>query len=339
MSMNGRSTITDEVNVVYTREMLDVARPNLIFRQIAAQAEYTYSNPGGMGTLTAKWRRYEKLSKRTTALAEGVTPTASGMSITNYTVTPAQYGDYAIYTDVVSASSMDNVILEFSQKMGIEMQEVENYVLMDAYDGGTSVKYPSTITLRTNVTSTDYLTATMMAQVTTLLETQNAKYFFSNMINASTGINTSPVPPAYIAVVHTRVAYTVRKFTNFTPVERYSSTAGILPGEIGFLGQVRYVQTTEAPVYTAGGSGGIDVYGTLVFGAGSIGSTDCSALIKGPNGEAIGTVSSFLHKELGSGGTSDPLNQRGSVGFKTAIAGVILNQNWLYRLESAVESV
>lgn len=339
MAFNGRSTIADEVNVVYTRQMLDVARPNLIFRNIAAQAEYSYSNPGGMGTLTAKWRRYEKLTKRTTALAEGVTPAASGMTITNYTVTAAQYGDYAIYSDLVAASSSDNVVLEFAEKMGLEMQEVENYTLMDAYDGGTSVKYPSTITLRTNITSTDYLTATMMAQVTTLLETQNAKYFFANMINASTGVNTSPVPPAYIAVVHTRIGYTVRRFTGFVSVERYANTASILPGEIGFLGQVRYVQTTEAPVYTAGGSGGIDVYGTLVFGAESVGATDCTALIKGPSGEVIGSVSQFIHKELGSGGTSDNLNQRGSVGFKTAIAGVILNQNWLYRLETAAESV
>lgn len=339
MSLNGRSTIPNEVDVVYTRQMLDVARPNLIFRQIANQAEYVYSNPGGQGTLTAKWRRYEKLTKRTTALSEGVTPSASGMTITNYTVTPSQYGDYAIYSDVVSASSMDNVVLEFAEKMGIEMQEVENYVLMDAYDGGTSVKYPSTHVARGSITSTDYLTVTMMQQVTTLLENQNAKYYFANMINASTGTNTSPLPPCYIAVVHTRVAYTVRKFSNFTPVERYASTTAILPGEIGFLGQVRYVQTTEAPVYTGEGSGSIDVYGTLVFAAGAVGATDVTALISGPSGEVIGSVSSFLHKELGSGGTSDPLNQRGSVGFKTAIAGVILNQNWIYRLESAVESL
>lgn len=337
--MNGRSVIADEVNNVYTRQMLDVARPSLIFRQLATQAEYTYSNPGGMGTITAKWRRYEKLTKRTTALAEGVTPTASVMTVTNYTVTPAQYGDYVIYSDLVAASSMDNVILEFAEKLGIEMMEVENYVLMDAYDGGTQVKYPSTHVARTDVTSTDYLTATMMQQVTTLLEVANAKYYFPQMINASTGINTSPVAKSYIAVVHSRVAFTVRKFTNFVPVEKYAATSSTLPGEIGFLGQIRYVQTTEAPVYTAGGSGGADVYGTLVFGAGAIGATDVSALIKGPTGESLGTVSNFLHMELGSGGTSDPLAQRGTVGYKTCIAGVILNQNWLYRVESAVEAL
>jgi N4-gp56 family major capsid protein len=340
MAINGRSTIANEVDVVYTRQMLEIARPNLIFRQIATQAEYFYANPGQMGTLTAKWRRYEKLTPNTTPLSEGVTPNGSGITVTNVTVTPEQYGDYSIYTDKLAMTSQDQVVLEFAGVLGQEMMEIENSVLMDAYDGGSQVKYPSTHTQRSDITATDYLTATMMAQVTTLLETANAKYYLPNMINATTGIGTSPIHSAYIAVVHTRVAYSVRKFTNFIPVEKYASTQAILPGEIGALGNIRYVQTTEAPVYEDEGSGGtVDVYGTLVFGANAVGATNCTALTMGPSGELAPAVTQFLHKELGSSGVSDALNQRGSVGFKTAIAGTILNQNWIYRLESAVEAV
>jgi len=40
----------------------------------------------------------------------------------------------------------------------------------------------------------------------------------------------------------------------------------------------------------------------------------------------------FIVKPLGSSGTSDPLNQRGSVGYKYPFATRLLNDNWITRL-------
>jgi hypothetical protein len=42
----------------------------------------------------------------------------------------------------------------------------------------------------------------------------------------------------------------------------------------------------------------------------------------------------FVVKPLGSAGTSDPLNQRGSVGYKYPFATRLLNDNWITRLLS-----
>ena len=41
-------------------------------------------------------------------------------------------------------------------------------------------------------------------------------------------------------------------------------------------------------------------------------------------------------KELGSSGSSDPLDQRGSIGWKANVVAKILNQSWMVRIESAL---
>ena len=51
-----------------------------------------------------------------------------------------------------------------------------------------------------------------------------------------------------------------------------------------------------------------------------------------------GKSTSFHAKPLGSAGTADPLDQLSTIGAKHTGAGLITNQNWLARLEHAVEN-
>jgi N4-gp56 family major capsid protein len=44
----------------------------------------------------------------------------------------------------------------------------------------------------------------------------------------------------------------------------------------------------------------------------------------------------MIVKPLGSSGSSDPLDQRGSIGWKANVVAKILNQDWLVRIEHAL---
>ena len=72
------------------------------------------------------------------------------------------------------------------------------------------------------------------------------------------------------------------------------------------------------------GCEGRDVYATLIFGANAYGTTE----IKGGGLEHI-------VKQLGSGGTNDPLNQRATVGWKATKAAVRLVEGYMVRIETA----
>jgi N4-gp56 family major capsid protein len=84
---------------------------------------------------------------------------------------------------------------------------------------------------------------------------------------------------------------------------KYATPENLYEGEIGEIGGVRFVQTTEAKIYEGG------VFGTLVFGEGAYGTT-----------EIAGGGMETIVKQKGSAGTADPLDQRSSVGYTLAFA-------------------
>ena len=91
-------------------------------------------------------------------------------------------------------------------------------------------------------------------------------------------------------------------------------------GEIGKIGGVRFVETTEAKIF----DGTTPVYSTLVLGANAYGVT-----------EVTGGGLRHIVKQLGSAGTADPLDQRATVGWKAIKTAEILVPNYMVRIESA----
>ena len=87
---------------------------------------------------------------------------------------------------------------------------------------------------------------------------------------------------------------------------KYAQPENLYEGEIGEIGGVRFVQTTEAKIYKGEGCPkDLAVFATLFLGDGAYGTTELS-------GGGMETIV----KQKGSAGTADPLNQRSSVGWK-----------------------
>ena len=83
----------------------------------------------------------------------------------------------------------------------------------------------------------------------------------------------------------------------------------------------------DAGALDAGTKKGTDIHATLVFGADAYGIIDV-------DGE--GCLQTIV-KPVGSGGASDPLDQRATVGAKvTAYTAKILNNLWIVRIEHGV---
>lgn len=75
---------------------------------------------------------------------------------------------------------------------------------------------------------------------------------------------------------------------------------------------------------TGGGAAGQDIYATLVLGADAYGVTSVE-------GGGLETIA----KQLGSGGTQDPLNQRSTIGWKATQTACILSPEFMVRIETA----
>lgn len=80
--------------------------------------------------------------------------------------------------------------------------------------------------------------------------------------------------------------------------------------------------TTSAAAASGSGLSGANVYHTLVFGDEAYAVTELTA-----------EQARVITKMPNEAGTADPLEQRWSIGYKVAHTCVILNQNWMVRIE------
>jgi N4-gp56 family major capsid protein len=261
-------------------------------------------------------------------LTEGVTPAGSQLSVTDITATVAQYGDYITVTDVVTYESEDAVLMEAAEIMGDQNGDTIDQLCRDVMNAGTGAIYAGSGNAATaDVAAGDVIALANLDSAIANLKANNAKKI-TRQVNASTGYNTSPIKAAFISIIHPVIAVKVRTLavaaTMWTPVEKYASQSGVMEGEIGSYDDIRFVETNNAKNKAGQGTGNIDVYCTLVFGANAYGITRIS-------GEALKNIV----KPLGSAGSADPLDQRATSGWKATFVAKILNENFIQRIEAA----
>lgn len=310
-----RSDVTNaDTQTFYDETLLRRAHPYEVHANHAQQRPM----PANKGD-TVLFRRYEHLSLATTPLSEGTTPDGQAMSKTDIKATPLQYGDYIHITDVVDLQARDPVLTEAAELLGEQMGKTRDVIVRDAIlqeyvDNVGTGDYDKADGGNDQLAQEDIETA-----MDNLL-TANAR-FITSSIRPSTGYNTVPIRPAYIAIMHPKFRTAVEAMSDFTPVSQYPSNENILDGEWGAVLNVRIVFTTLAD--DADGSSGSSLYGATndnpvipVFGSDAYGVTEITG----------GSATNIVKSE---GGTSDPLNQRQTSGWKLWMTAKILNPKFM----------
>jgi len=314
----GTTTIDPGVANFFDRRLLRKAFPRLI-HSLYAQTRDLPAN----GSDVIKFRRYSLLTAATTPLTEGVTPSGSQLSKTDISTTVKQYGDYVTLTDKLLFTTTDPVLAEANSVLAQQAGNTFDQLIRDIIIAGTTIQYASTAAARTDVTAAMKMTLAEVQEAVRTLKNNNAEKI-TEMIDPSDGVGTMPINACYIGFVHPNASYDLKNATGFIKVEQYGQQKA-LPGEIGSLDEVRFIESTNAKVFTAGGSGGADVYGTLIMGADYYAQSRIS-------GEALKNII----KPLGSGGSSDPLDQRQTSGWKGTLAATRLNEAFAVRIEHGV---
>lgn len=304
--MNTQTTGTDglsvEMKTYYSDYLIDNAKPNLVHDQFGQK----HAIPKGGGK-TIEFRKFTPFSKATEPLREGVTPDGGSLSVTNLTATVHQYGYYITMSDILQLTAIDNTLVEATKLLGGQAGSTLDTVTREVLNGGTSVMYSGGKEARTALAEGDKLTVDDIFRAARFLKTQNAP----------------KISGMYVAIIHPDVAYDLMRNEEWVDVHKYSATTEIFEGEIGKIAGVRFVETTEAKIFAGKGAGGKDVYSTLVLGANAYGVTDIS-----------GGGLQHIVKQLGSGGTADPLNQRATAGWKAIKTAERLVENYMIRIES-----
>jgi N4-gp56 family major capsid protein len=290
----------------YDKKLLARLLPNLVHMKWAQKKPIPRN-----GGKTINFRRFSPLSHATTPLTEGVTPAGNTLTMTEIEATLAQYGDFLEFSDVLDLTAIDPVLDEAADLLGEQSAQTLDVITRDVLSAGTTVQYAGGKTSRATITTTDLLTVDEVRKAVRTLKRNNVKPL--------DGTN-------YVAVVEPGTTYDLQSDAKWQEPSQYSKAEQIWSGEIGRLYGVRFVETSYAKKFAGAGASGADVYGTLIFGRDAYGLSDV---------ESSGAVKNII-KPHGSGGTSDPLNQRATSGWKSLFVVKILEQLAILRIEHAV---
>jgi len=322
MANTDRTIITAEINNFYDRTLLTRAVPYFAHNKFAQVRDI----PANSGTDTIKFRRYGSLTAATTALSDGVTPSGSQLSITDVTAQVDQYGDYVTLTDVVSMETIDPILTETAEVLGEQAGNTLDQLCRNVLIAGTTIQYASTATSNATITSAMKLDRAEVKEAVRTLKGNDALPMTSR-IDPSIGYNTTPLGASYIGIIDPSTTYDLDDATGWVPVEKYANKSDVMDREVGSVGNVRFIETTNAYVNSGVGSGSIDVYYTLIFGKNAYAQT-----------RIAGNALKNIVKPLGSAGTADPLEQRATSGWKATYVAKILNNNFLVVVRHAVSS-
>lgn len=294
-----------EMKDFYDKNLIREAQPNLVHDQ-AAQIRNIPKNGGKR----IEFRKYDALPKATTPLTEGVTPEGQEMKVTTITAEVKQYGGYISLSDLLTMTSLDNNVVEASTLIGSQAGRTLDTISREVMNAGTNVQYADgQVSSRAEVDSTMKLTGETIKRAVRALKAQNAP-----KINGY-----------YLGIIHPDCSFDLTNDKErFIDVVKYKNPERIYEGEIGTYEGVRFVETSEAKKFVSEGKESIDVYSTLIIGANAYATTSIE-------GGGLRTII----KQLGSGGTADPLDQRATVGWKALKVTEILSQQYMLRIETA----
>ena len=331
-------------------KMLPIAQKHLTFARFAQKD----SKGTGEGN-TIRHRRYKKFPINTTPLGEGVTPDFDTLESEVISHSIRQYGRYTPVTDLMELLGQDPYISIISDRQAIQAAETMDMLAYKHFRTPANVIYTndgshatpgsgSAVTRRDNVNGVLSTTGKEFDQAIRFLENNDAVKM-TEMLSASPDVATEPIRAGFIAICHPNLRYDLENIEGFVPVEKYAS-GDVMDFEMGSYNGIRFIATTQAVPFDRNGdlstgagatphantsviatNSKADVYPIVIFARDSVGTA------------TIGGMDSIVPKVVRpTPSGTDPLGQRGTVGYTFMFGSIILNEDWMVSIETAASS-
>lgn len=308
-------TLTDLEKVDYVREGLPVARPKLLYSQYAVK-DRVAKREGK----TRQWFRFTKVaitsgsdftgSATYVKNSTGAAPTWTPQTPTDTTITAQVdflFGKGHEWNEGVEYTSFADLPKEFRVLNTLHAAEAIDSEVKSVVAAGTNVTYANGRSTRPNLLSTDQID-------------------MNDIFTAVTNLRNNDAPEIngmYSAICSANVIEQLMKDTAFQSAIQFQKPY-IFAGTIAELYGVRFGFSSLAATTTNGGSASqiATIDQTIIMGDNSVGKTawmldDYDVVYTGP------------------GGWGDEYANRHAMTWKYMFKSVILNQNWLVRLESS----
>lgn len=305
MATMTRSNSGDAIQVYNVRKTLEFAKPKLVYPQFGAP-DLSLRRQGQ----TASWLRYTKLSIPSSVIADdGGTWTPETVADSTVTATLQLWGNGVELTEALDETSFLDLPSEYKKLIGQNAGETINQKVRDVLVAGTTVGYANGVAARQNLISTDTIDLDDILNNVQTLEVADAPM----------------IGDEYVAIISPYVKTRLMKDTAFREATRYlARDNSIFTGEVANIDGVRFVRTSTAPTVASTGSNNsiANLEQTIILGDGAYG---IARLLPGDFDVVV----------TPPGGHGDEYKVKTSIAWKAYLKAVILNQNFMIRVESA----
>jgi len=321
MAYNVNATnMADAIKVMYEKRLLSRALPRLVHGRWGRPA--TLNKFGSM-----EIRKYSALSAISSTLAEGTTPTEqSAPSISTVTLDPNWYGAWIGITDQVQLESMDPLVLETSAILGEQAGLSADTLVRNALISGATAAYTGGVS------------------ATTSLDAPDCNIGYADVVKAIGTLEAANARPVdggrFVLILHPHSYASLMQDATFVNLFVNETEPNALrTGKMGYLLNCDIYISSNAYEAADGGVSNDDIYGAIYIGADSFAVAGMAGLdVKNVDmagtdeytmtGKSVRPVD-IIVKPVDSGGAENPLNQRGSIGWKMTHDCEILDSTWI----------
>src|SRR3990167_2912397 len=305
----GVNGMTEELRQYYSMKMLSVAQLDTLYEQFANKQGI----PANQGK-SINWRRFEKITitEGSYTLTEGTAPAATSATISSVVATISQYGQWSELSDVLTTQAIDPILTQYAERYGLAIKEGRDIVVRAELSNATTIQYAdSQIQVGTSGTgavgSGSYLDAAEILEAKRTLRRAGAQ----------------PFPGmGFICLIHPDNDKDLKEDADIVDNLQYADVRGganplISGSDTWKWSGVTFIVNNNLKLNASNGMSGADTYEVVMFGQDFYGMTELNAL----------SAQVIVHPK-GTGGHTDPLDQKSTVGWKTALAAKVLNNNF-----------
>ncbi len=232
------NNLTPLMKTYYDKALIHFAKPRLVHAEFGQKKPI----PSGAGK-TIEFRKFSPLPKALVPLTEGVTPKGNSLNVSTVESTVEQYGDYITMSDMLTLSSVDNVVLETQNVLGDQAGRTLDTVIREKVNAGTNVQYADGKADRNVLVGgeatyedNDYLTVAAVKRAVATLKRNNAAPYKDG---------------CYVAIIHPDVANDLTNDPAWREVKQNVDPKDWYEGTIGKIFGVVFVESTEAKIFRA----------------------------------------------------------------------------------------
>lgn len=304
-------------NRYYDELFLRIAEAKMIHKQLGQLDRKIGKGEGGYGTGVVYWTKWTNLPLVTAGQGEGVPTTAVSMTATNVTGSTAQYDAAVSISDILAYTSFGDMMKATMERLAYNAGLSIDTVIRNAIgiSGTFQGAGGSTAAAFTAVPATATLTINEIKKAVRTLQRNDAMEMPDGL---------------FVAAAHPDSMYDLMVDTTtggWMDANKYTegNANKLMNGEIGKLGGVRFLQSSNAFVRGSGVTASSQIHVTNVFARDAFGVTE------------LQNLKTYI-KPFGTSGIGDPTDKVATAGWKTLFGTTVLNSNFYVSIQHTVSA-